>query len=197
MKKAVITAVALTLALCLAVGGTLAYLIDKTGEVKNTFTYGDVDITLAETGATNNAKEYKMVPGSILDKDPTVTVLAVSEACYVFVKVEKSPNLDTYIAYAMEEGWTLVDGETNVYYREVADTNDDQPFAVIGNKGEDGKGTFVANKVLVKSSVTKQQMEDIKDANQPTLTFTAYAIQSANLKVTEIAAIWNLAKTAQ
>ena len=98
MKKAVITAVALTLALCLAVGGTLAYLTAKTGEVKNTFTVGDVSIDLfehkylvetnvldqdVEVRDTTTNNNYKMVPGKVLPKDPKVVVKANSCFCYM------------------------------------------------------------------------------------------------------------------
>ena len=163
MKKAVITAVALTLVLCLAVGGTLAYLTAKTDPVTNTFTAGDVNITLEET-----KKDFKMVPGSEIDKDPKVTVVAGSEDCYLFVKIEKSTNLDTYISYAVAEGWIPVAGQTGVYYRE-AKAGDS--FSVLAN-----------DKVTVKPEVTKAQMEDAK-TTAPTLTFTAYAAQKANLDV--------------
>ena len=82
-----------------AVGGTLAWLSAKTGEVVNTFTYGDVDLKLDEskllpdgsldpaTRVTENT--YKMIPGAVLPKDPTVTVLAGSEKIYLFAKLQK------------------------------------------------------------------------------------------------------------
>lgn len=35
------------------------------------------------------ANEYKLVPGKTYDKDPTVHISADSEACYVFVKLNK------------------------------------------------------------------------------------------------------------
>lgn len=178
MKKAVITAVALTLVLCLTVGGTLAWLMDKTGEVKNTFTVGDVDIELTETLPAD--KTAKMVPGATIGKNPTITVSADSENCYVFVKIDESANLKDFISYTVADGWTEV--ETGVYYR-TAVAND--KFAVLAD-----------NQVTVKDTVTKAMMDAVGEA-KPTLTFTAYAIQSANLKVTQIADIWNLAKTAQ
>ena len=159
MKKAVITAVALTLALCLAVGGTLAYLMDKTGEVKNTFTIGDINITLTE----ETGNDYKMVPGATIKKDPKVKVLADSEACYVFVKIAESANLDDFISYTVAGGWTEV--EAGVYYR-TAVAND--KFAVLAD-----------NQVTVKDTVTKAMMDAVGEA-KPTLTFTAYAIQKTN-----------------
>ena len=47
-KKAWLSALAVVLVLCCAVGGTLAWLTQKTDAVVNTFTVGDINITLTE-----------------------------------------------------------------------------------------------------------------------------------------------------
>lgn len=168
-KKTLALVLALTLLVAGVVGGTLAWLTDRTAEVKNTFTVGDINIDLTET-----TRDYKMVPGNKLDKDPTVTVKANSEACWLFVKVTESENLDTFITYAIAEGWTeLQDG---VYYREVPASAADQPFSVL--KGD---------AVTVNSDVTKEMLT-AKDFTNPTLTFKAYAIQKAHFDTA--AAAW-------
>ncbi len=164
MKKAVITAVALTLVLCLAVGGTLAYLTAKTDPVTNTFTYGNVDITLTEKGAVNNAQSFKMVPGDTIKKEADVAVVEGSEDCWLFIKVEKANKFDTYMDYEMAAGWTALEGQTGVYYREA--------------KAGDSFDVLAADQVVVKSEITKAQMEAIGTA-YPTMTFTAYAVQKA------------------
>ena len=83
-KKTIIAA--LVLLLLLAIGGVMAYFTDKE-EVKNTFTVGKVDITLTEPNwNAENAKN--LVPGAVVDKNPTVTVAADSADAYVFVKVD-------------------------------------------------------------------------------------------------------------
>lgn len=166
--------VALVLVVALAsIGGTIAWLTDNTDPVVNTFTASDIDITLTETGTTNNAKSFKMVPGYTIGKDPTVTVTAGSEKCYVFVKIDKSTTLDTYITYTVGSDWQqLEDSSGNnvsgVYYRVVVSSASAQSFSVLTN-----------NQVTVKDTVTKADMEalDATDAVQPTLTFTAYASQ--------------------
>lgn len=161
-KKTLALVLALTLLVAGVVGGTLAWLTDRTAEVKNTFTVGDINIGLTET-----TTDYKMVPGNKLDKDPTVTVKAESEACWLFVKVTESTNLKDFITYAIAEGWTeLQDG---VYYREVPASNVDQTFSVL--KGD---------AVTVNSDVTKAMLT-AKDFANPTLTFKAYAVQKDNV----------------
>lgn len=177
MKKKVLSIVAVVLVLCCAIGGTLAWLTDKTGPVVNTFTVGDINIELTET--TTN---YKMVPGNTITKDPKVTVKANSEACWLFVKVDKSKNFDGFMSYVMADGWTQGDGKDipdNVFYREVPATTADTSFDVLKN-----------NQVQVLGTVTKTQMENIKSGTiaAPTLTFTAYAVQKDN--ITSAATAW-------
>lgn len=131
MKKKILAACLVVCLLATAViGTTLAYFTD-TKEVTNTFSSGNVTITLDEapvdengkeiTGARVTANEYKLYPGKAYDKDPTITVAAGSEDCYLFVRVvnglaDLEAAGDTTIAKQMEnKGWDLVDGETNVY----------------------------------------------------------------------------------
>jgi len=161
-KKTLALVLALTLLVAGVVGGTLAWLTDRTAEVKNTFTVGDINIGLTET-----TTDYKMVPGNTIAKDPTVTVKAESEACWLFVQVTESTNLKDFITYAIAEGWTkLQDG---VYYREVPASAADQTFSVL--KGD---------AVTVKDTVTKAMLT-AKDFANPTLTFKAYAVQKDNV----------------
>ena len=88
-KRTLIILVALVAVFGMAVGGTIAWLTDQTEPITNTFTVGNINIELKET-----ATEFKMVPGVTIVKDPKITVKSGSEACYLFVKVEKSANLD-------------------------------------------------------------------------------------------------------
>lgn len=175
MKKRTLTIlIAVVLVVACAIGGTLAWLTDKTDPVVNTFTAGDINIDLTETPAV-----YKMVPGNDISKNPKVTVKAGSEACWLFVKVDKSTDLafDNYLTYTIADGWVLVPGTNNVYYREVSATSTDTAFEVLKD-----------NKVTVKDTVTKDMLDALTGNNNPTLTFTAYAVQKDNIATA--AAAW-------
>lgn len=163
-KKTLALVLALTLLVAGIVGGTLAWLTDQTAEVKNTFTVGDINIGLTET-----TTDYKMVPGNTIAKDPTVTVKANSEACWLFVKVTESTDLKDFITYAIAEGWTALPGVDGVYYREVPASAADQTFSVLADDA-----------VTVKSDVTRTMLETAK-TDAPTLTFKAYAVQKDNV----------------
>lgn len=182
-KKTVVLLLALVLVFGCAVGGTVAWLTAKTDTVTNTFTAGNINITLTET----TGDTYKMVPGAEIPKDPVVTVKAGSEACWLFVKAEES-NSGAYLTFELADGWLEVDDVDNVFYREVDASNTDQAFPVIKD-----------NKVTVNTSVTKDMMDAIDGinadgspaaaelANRPTLTATAYAVQKTGFGTAALA----------
>lgn len=170
-SRAFIALLALVLVIGCVAGGTVAWLVAKTEPVVNTFTYGNINIALAETTGTN----YKVIPGTVIEKDPKVTVKAGSEACYLFVKVEKVGTF-TGMSYEIADGWTALEGENGVYYRQVGSVTADTSFEVI-------KG----NKITVSSDLTK---ENIPTAN-PTLKITAYAVQQEN--IADAATAWKAA----
>lgn len=170
-SRAFIALLALVLVIGCVAGGTVAWLVAKTDPVVNTFTYGNINITLAETTGTN----YKVIPGTVIEKDPKVTVKAGSEACYLFVKVEKVGTF-TGMSYEIADGWTALEGENGVYYRQVGSVTADTFFEVI-------KG----NEITVSETLTK---ENIPTTN-PTLKITAYAVQQEN--IADAATAWKAA----
>lgn len=155
---------AVALALGCVIGGTMAWLTDKTEAVTNTFTTSDIGVTLTESTGSS----YKMIPGWTITKDPVVTVTTGSEDCWLFVELDKSTNYGTYLEdYTIADGWTSV--ETDVYARKVTDTTTFAKGAAIQ--------ILQGNQITVKSSVTKEQMERLSPSDYPTLTITAYATQ--------------------
>lgn len=191
-SKTLVLILAFVLVIGCSVGATLAFLKDATGPVTNTFTVGDVDITLKETDITNpndglqeNVKNaYKLLPGQTYTKDPTVTVVAKSEDCYLFVKFEEKNNPSTYIEYTSnlkETDWHQVsEDEPDVWYRVVEYSDKDQPFELLAR-----------NTIKIKESVGKDNMADAAKAE---LVYTAYACQKDNVK--DVATAWAEAKTA-
>ena len=189
-KKSAAVLLAVLLVVGIAIGGTMAWLSDETDDIINTFTVGNINIELTETWNTDTDNDGKnetwkcqMIPGVDVVKDPTVTVKANSEDCWLFVRVNASSNLANYIKYEIisteneEKAWTALTEVPDVYYREVAASDKDQSFDVIGYT--DDNNVFYKNKVLVKDTVTKAMMDELEKppSNYPTLTFTAYAVQ--------------------
>lgn len=193
--KLVVAMLAVTLLIGCAIGGTVAWLTATTDTVTNTFTYGDINIDLWETKdgmhtesrlnengyVVNTRSDLKIIPGVDLPKDPTVTVKAGSEACWLFVKVEAEnwPNFaktdkTLKVAYAIDTnastGWTQGDGPkipSNVYYRSVTTSDANQDFSVLNG-----------NEITVSDELTKAEINGLEEAAKtPKLTFTAYAVQ--------------------
>lgn len=166
-KKTLALVLALTLLVVCVATGTLAWLTAKSDVVTNTFTTSDIKVELKETTGT----EYKMIPGYTISKDPKATVLAGSEECYLFVKLDKSTNFDTYLEYIIADGWMKLDGVTDTVYYRVVDGTTNQ----IGT----AYSVLEGDQVNVKGTVTKEQMNalDAAGAAKPTLTITAYASQ--------------------
>lgn len=183
MKKKITLVVSLLLVMALSIGGTLAWLTD-TDSVKNTFTIGNVDITLTET----TGETYSFVPGRTMAKDPKITVTANSEKCYVFVEVKESDvavkvtegdtevtkAFSDFITYAVDtaDGWTALEGESGVFYRIVDKSASDTELYVLTDSLDDDK----TGSITVKDTVTKE-MVDALGATELALTFNAYAIQ--------------------
>lgn len=173
-SRAFIALLALVLVIGCVAGGAVAWLVAKTDTVVNTFTYGNINIALAETTGEN----YKIIPGKDIPKDPKVTVTAGSEDCWLFVKVEETGTfVADKVTYAIADSWTQGNGTeipSNVYYREVSaeDAKNGVSYYVLA-----GNTTYPNGVITVSSDLTK---ENIPTAN-PTLTFTAYAVQKENI----------------
>ena len=175
-KKGLALVLALTLLVVGVVAGTLAWLTAKSDTVVNTFTTSDIEVELKETTGT----EYKMIPGYTISKDPKATVLAGSEECFLFVKLDKSANFDTYLEYVIADGWTKLDGVTDTVYYRVVDGTTNQigtPYSVLKD-----------DQVTVKGEVTKAMMDGLTTETLPKLTVTAYASQLHKNATTEFTA---------
>jgi len=162
-NRILLTALAALLLVTLTIGGTMAWLSATSAPVTNTFTTSKVGVSIDE-----EAEDFKMVPGATITKDPVVTLAAGSEDAWVFVKITKSDNLDTYIENYTPDTANWFSCGNNVWvYKEPLSAGDTARFL---------------ETVKVKDSVTADNMT-AAETNKPTLTFTPYAIQSAHLKV--------------
>lgn len=187
-KRTLMVLVALVLVFGIAVGGTLALLTSKSAEVTNTFTVGDINIKLDESklkedgtlDTSNRVQQntYKTVPGKTYPKDPTVTVLNGSEACYLFVKVTETNNTITgldgkVVSYTVDSSWTQYPGTTDVWYRTVPAATADTPFQVLTN-----------DQVTVNSKLTKAMVQTFNE-NKPAINFIAVAVQQDSVTLAE------------
>ena len=181
---------AIVLAIGCTAGGTVAWLVSKPDPITNVFTVGNINATLTEAAKTEK-KEFKIVPGVDITKDPVATVTANSEDCYLFVKLTEE-NWPTFtettetgsttrkVKYEIADGWTKL--EDGVYYREVLKKDtENRAFHVLKN-----------DQVTVSSTLTKENADAIQKAGTPELTVAVYAVQKEGMA--SAADAWKTAK---
>lgn len=186
--KGMALALALVLLLGCSIGGTLAWLIDTTDPVTNTFSPADIEITLTETFNTdtdndgvNDAWEQEMVPGVTYIKDPVVAVdgSKTDVDCYLFVRFTETNDPSTYLTYTSnltaDNDWEQVPNTTDVWYRIVKVTDSIKSWNLLKD-----------NQITVKNTVTKDNMAAAVEAE---LTYEAYAIQYVGFE-NDVAGAW-------
>ena len=209
-RKVLIIALCAVLLVSISVMGTMAYLTSQ-DEVTNTFTVGNVKITLDETDVDDSTKDaardqanaYKLLPGQTYTKDPIIHVDADSEACYLFVKVENGIKAieaagDTVASQMLDKGWKLVHGDllANEYLYVYAGTESEKT-AVAG-----GANIAVFDKVVIDGEKVVNVAEgeavpagkvNIADYQGKTVKVTAYAVQKDGFEDMAPSAIWTTA----
>lgn len=192
-KKVLGMALAVAMSVTAGVFGTMAYLTSTPEKVVNTFTVGNVAITLDETdvdvlgvkdGETRVTKNtYKLIPGHIYVKDPTVHIAAGSENCYVrmFVTISRADKLSAlYDDQWTPDKWAITAGDGWEYYADGFSVDDAEKTATyefrcndIQEAGTDMDALF--ENFTVDGSLTGEQVATLEDME---ITVTAEAIQA-------------------
>ncbi len=190
--------------------GTMAYLT-STDKVTNTFTVGSVEIELDEAkvdlygnpvdGADRvDANNYKLIPGHIYTKDPTVKIKGGSEQAYVrmFVKVENysqltntfsKPDADAASIYYGADGvfniGALVNGTHNNTiweFEKFVETNSTYEFRYheVVDARDTSKDAYMSLEPLFKEIKVPEFLnnEEIAKLEGVKFTITAHAIQA-------------------
>ena len=177
-NKAVLLSLCAVLLVAASVFGTYAYLTSTTEKVTNTFTVGNVKITLDEAKVTElgvkdgetRVKEnaYKLLPGHEYVKDPTIHVDKDSEACWLFVRITNDiaaiEDAATIADQLTAKGWTPVEGQTGIYAYQTT----------VGGTGSQ-VDVVVFETFKIKGDVANEALAAYKDK---TITVQAYAIQA-------------------
>lgn len=187
LRKALLALCCAIALVAISVGATLAYLTSD-DKVTNTFTVGNVRITLDETDVDDSTpnknrdqeNSYKLMPGQTYVKDPIVHVAAKSEDCWIFVTVDNKiagiidGDLKTQIT---TNKWIeLIDSNNNgtgVYYQEYTSS-------------EEVTDLKVFESFTIRSNVTGDELEGY---DGKTIIVNAYAIQKEGFSTA--AAAWN------
>lgn len=191
-KKILVACLCVALAVLTIAGTTLAYLTSH-DTVTNTFTVGNVQITLDETDVDNStadagrdqANSYKLIPGHTYTKDPTVTVKAGSEQSYIKMTVTftKAAELDAIFKPTGADLTSIFNGydSTNWIYKGNTEGSDDTRTYEFWYKETVAASTAdvaldaLFDSITVPGTITNDQLASIAGM---TITVNAYAIQA-------------------
>ena len=175
--------ISLALILSVALFGTLAYLTSE-AKVTNTFTVGDVQLTLDEAKVDLNGKPvqgadrvtgntYKLIPGKTYVKDPTVTVKAGSEEAYVrmLVTVNCADKLDEIFGALGTSVISIFDGIDEDKWAYAGETRKDNTItyefryktAVSGAAENDVKLDALFDTITVPGLINNDQLKALND----------------------------------
>lgn len=209
-KKMAMSITSVALVGAVVIGGTLAYLSDKSNMVTNTFNVGSgyteedghIGLWLDEKdvanpgGRTEIGNEYEeLLPGSIVEKDPTFHLTTGSTDSYVFAQVT---GVDEMIAagyfFTVEKPEKLVDPQ-NAFNNKWVKVADNGVEGDAGYNGlyiyKDGVDDLVSggeamvpmfNWVKLGSGLNNEKFEAITPS---TVDIRGVAVQSANLTAGE------------
>lgn len=194
--KALVLSLCAVLLVISTVFATMAFLTSQ-DKVTNTFTVGEVSITLDEkdtdnsqtnttTSGRDKANKYHLLPSQTYEKDPTVHVTTNSEDCFVYVEVTNGiagaeAQTGTYNGVEYKSisdqiqtlGWTalVVDGKTvdGVYYKTVEKKDTTQDLVVF-------------NEFKIKDEITNEELATYvteKENATKIIKVIAYAVQCA------------------
>lgn len=202
-KKILVACLCVALAVLTVAGTTLAYLTSQQ-TVTNTFTVGNVKITMDEKDVDNDtntadnvaingeqrdkANSYKLMPGQTYTKDPIIRVDANSENCYLFVTVDnqissiEATGNTTVAAQMAANGWQAVENQTNLYVYIGKAEGASAPLAVAKSNN-----VPVFAKIVVSDDATNTSLEAV---NGKTIVVNAYAVQTEGFTNKTAADIW-------
>lgn len=193
-KKYSLIALAVVCALLVAilVTPTISWLFSSTETVVNTFEGGKISAKIDEAKVDEEGhimqdeprvteNHYKFLPGSVLDKDPTMTILKGSISSYAFVMVENTATItdsdpaEYIFTLDISDSWLKVaekDGKTVYAYKNItAEATDDD---------------IVLDPVFTKVTVSKDLTSaDFDAAVEQNINVKAFAIQADNIEKNE------------
>lgn len=206
--KALLTVVCCLTLVIASIVGTLAYMTDR-DEVVNTFTVGNVTITLDEAKVDDQGKaepsgdrvagnEYHLIPGKTYDKDPTLTVKKGSEESYVrmLVTINEIGDLkkafgDDFAPETLLNVWGAGWSYKGVYDTSVTDTvtYEYRYNGTVSAKTEEKKLAPLFQTLTLPGNITGDQLNDIAGLE---ITVEGHAIQAEGFADADAA--WNAFK---
>lgn len=200
MKKSKVIAAASVLLLVFIVGGLIAFFTD-TDTKTNTFTVGDVEISLDEPswvdtdadddGVPDDAEG--LMPGDSVAKDPTITNTGANDA-YVYAKVEipctSDATAEEIFAYTINSGWYLMTNGscTNGTATKIYAYSNGTTMTALPSTSGSNTTPALFNNIALNSTIDGTETGLNGNKN---VVVTGYAVQTTGLTGTTPSAIWS------
>ncbi len=169
--------------------GTLAWLTSQTETLTNTFTYGQVVITMDEASVNEYGEvnpqsgrvtenTYKLIPGHTYVKDPTIHVDDDSENCFIFVKITNGlvgKNGDSFASFTLTD--LPADDSVNgskLQWVEYS-TEDNETVYYLNGAVLPGSDVNVFKQFTFSSAVGSEEISALENSE---ITLVGYAIQA-------------------
>ena len=216
------TVLAVVAIVAVSVLGTVAYMTSAS-KVSNVFTVGKVKVLLDESlvdengvpdvsGARTDRNSYHLMPGGEYVKDPTITVDATTEPCYIFlvtrnqitsIEVQGDPDRPTMAQQMVANGWGiykdttagsrvwvycgLVDGQPTKVNPANMEWNTSSNVTIISGTDREAAGAVAKDtiKVFQKFYITTDKSTNLDVYSGAEVTINAVAIQSTGYKMEE------------
>jgi len=198
MKKRKIILAAVALLALFFIGGTMAYFTDQEHAV-NTFTLGNVDITLTETSWDSTNAEG-LLPGATVAKNPVINNVGTSPA-YVFLEVIE-PCYDNVkiFEYTPDSGWVSISGGSCAASSGISTATTVYAYgtaSAMTTLNASASTSALFSSVTLKSTLDETAINTLRqaaaDTNNPVpvqITVNAYAIQKDNLASAVPSTVW-------
>ena len=200
-KKALLMTLCAVMLVAASVMGTMAYLTSTTNVVNNTFTVGNVAITLDEydwDNSTANAErdienKYHLMPGHEYKKDPTVVVEGGSENAYVraFVTVTYDKAADAVLAnhnyltwLDLSRDWTVVDMVKSTTENEITRTYEFRYNNMVAASEQDTTLAALFTTIKVPGDLTNEELATLSGMQ---IDVIAHAIQADGFANADVA----------
>lgn len=178
-----------------SIAGTVAYLTSQ-DVVTNTFTVGNVVITLDETDVDDStagadrdkANKYHLLPGHEYTKDPIIHVDATSEDCYLFVRIDNGiaaieDSANTVAAQMAANGWIKAGDYEDTYVYVGTEEGASTPLAV-----EAGANIPVFATIKIAKTIGNDTLAAYADEE---ITVYAYALQADGIASGDAVAMYD------
>lgn len=162
MKKKIAMLMATVMLFGVTMGATIAWLTSTTGTVTNTFTVGNIEITLDESLVDNYGEKYLISNADDTNENGVIESAEIAAKGEDYVETPADPNTMANATRVMENDYKLIPGHTYIKDPTVH-VSDDSENCFVFVKVVDGIADIEAAKTI-KTQMLEKGWEEVNNA---------------------------------